>query len=33
MHASSQFSRGDLACALGVIVIWGLNFVVMKLGL
>jgi O-acetylserine/cysteine efflux transporter len=26
-------SRGDLLCALGVVVIWGLNFVVMKVGL
>lgn len=33
MQAPSRFSRGDMACALGVIVIWGLNFVVMKLGL
>jgi O-acetylserine/cysteine efflux transporter len=26
-------SRGDYLCALGAVVIWGLNFVVMKLGL
>ena len=30
---SSPLTRGDLGCALAVIVIWGLNFVVMKLGL
>jgi O-acetylserine/cysteine efflux transporter len=29
----TPLSRGDLLCALAVIVIWGLNFVVMKLGL
>jgi O-acetylserine/cysteine efflux transporter len=33
MTAPTRISRGDLLCALGVIVIWGLNFVVMKLGL
>ena len=27
------FSRGDLLRALAAVVIWGLNFVVMKLGL
>jgi O-acetylserine/cysteine efflux transporter len=31
--SAMPLSRGDLLCALGVIVIWGLNFVVMKLGL
>jgi O-acetylserine/cysteine efflux transporter len=30
---STRMSRGDWCCALAVIVIWGLNFVVMKLGL
>lgn len=29
----TRMSRGDWCCALAVIVIWGLNFVVMKLGL
>lgn len=32
MH-TTRMSRGDWCCALAVIVIWGLNFVVMKLGL
>lgn len=32
LHAT-RLSRGDWLCALAVIVIWGLNFVVMKLGL
>lgn len=30
---TTRMSRGDWLCALAVIVIWGLNFVVMKLGL
>lgn len=29
----SRLSGHDLACALGVIVIWGLNFVAMKFAL
>jgi len=33
MTAASGMSRGDYLRALGVVVIWGLNFVVMKLGL
>ena len=33
MTAVTPFSRGDALRALGVVVIWGLNFVVMKLGL
>ena len=33
MSAVVPFSRGDALRALGVVVIWGLNFVVMKLGL
>lgn len=33
MSAAVPFSRGDALRALGVVVIWGLNFVVMKLGL
>ncbi len=33
MTAPTHLSRGDLLRALGVIVIWGLNFVVMKIGL
>lgn len=33
MNDSAHLSRGDLLRALGVIVIWGLNFVVMKIGL
>ena len=33
MTAPNHLSRGDLLRALGVIVIWGLNFVVMKIGL
>jgi len=33
MSAPSALSRGDLLRALAVVVIWGLNFVVMKLGL
>lgn len=33
MTASTGLSRADLARALAVVVIWGLNFVVMKLGL
>ena len=30
---TTRMLRGDWLCALAVIVIWGLNFVVMKLGL
>lgn len=33
MSAALPFSRGDALRALAVVVIWGLNFVVMKLGL
>ncbi|WP_081922061.1 EamA family transporter, partial [Hydrogenophaga intermedia] len=33
MSAPTPFSRGDALRALAVVVIWGLNFVVMKLGL
>lgn len=33
MTVVTPFSRGDALRALGVVVIWGLNFVVMKLGL
>ena len=33
MMAANGMSRGDYLRALGVVVIWGLNFVVMKLGL
>lgn len=33
MHINAQFSRGDWALALIVVVIWGLNFVVTKVGL
>lgn len=33
MSAPAALSRGDLLRALAVVVIWGLNFVVMKLGL
>ncbi len=33
MSATLPFSRGDALRALAVVVIWGLNFVVMKLGL
>lgn len=33
MSAAPRFSRGDWARAIAVVVIWGLNFVVMKLGL
>lgn len=33
MNAGHALSRGDLIRALSVVVIWGLNFVVMKLGL
>lgn len=33
MSAHTVLSRGDLLRALGVVIIWGLNFVVMKLGL
>ena len=33
MNDSGHLTRGDLLRALGVIVIWGLNFVVMKIGL
>lgn len=33
MTATPPLSRGDLLRALAVVVIWGLNFVVMKLGL
>ncbi|WP_291024606.1 EamA family transporter [Hydrogenophaga sp.] len=33
MSESTPFSRGDALRALAVVVIWGLNFVVMKLGL
>ena len=33
MNAAPRFSPGDWARALAVVVIWGLNFVVMKLGL
>ena len=33
MSVRASFSRGDWARALAVVVIWGLNFVVMKLGL
>ncbi len=33
MSLASPLSRGDLLRALAVVVIWGLNFVVMKLGL
>ena len=33
MTAATRMSPGDYARALGVVVIWGLNFVVMKLGL
>ncbi|WP_322469604.1 EamA family transporter [Hydrogenophaga sp. SNF1] len=33
MNAALPFSRGDALRALAVVVIWGLNFVVMKLGL
>src|SRR5690606_12268931 len=33
VSAVVPFSRGDALHALGVVVIWGLNFVVMKLGL
>ena len=29
----TSLSRADLACALAVVLVWGLNFVVMKLGL
>lgn len=31
MSAPAALSRGDLLRALAVVVIWGLNFVVMKL--
>ena len=33
LMSTTRMSRGDWLCALAVIVIWGLNFVVMKLGL
>lgn len=33
MSDSSAMSRADYACALGVVVIWGLNFAVMKYAL
>jgi len=33
MSAPARMSRGDYLCAVGAVVIWGLNFVVMKLGL
>ena len=33
MNSSPALSRGDLARALCVVLVWGLNFVVMKLGL
>lgn len=33
MSSAPRFSRGDWARAIAVVVIWGLNFVVMKLGL
>jgi len=33
MSAAPRLSRGDWARAIAVVVIWGLNFVVMKLGL
>jgi O-acetylserine/cysteine efflux transporter len=33
MSEASVIPRGDHLRALGVIIIWGLNFVVMKLGL
>ncbi len=33
MSDAAPFSRGDVLRALAVVVIWGLNFVVMKLGL
>ena len=33
MSAPARLSGVDLLCALGVVVIWGLNFVVMKVGL
>ena len=33
MSAATSMSRGDYLRAFGVVVIWGLNFVVMKLGL
>jgi O-acetylserine/cysteine efflux transporter len=33
MSAPARMSRGDYLCALGAVVIWGLNFVVMKVGL
>lgn len=33
MSAATQLSRKDYLCALTVVVIWGLNFVIMKIGL
>ena len=33
MSSARRFSRGDWARAIAVVLIWGLNFVVMKLGL
>ncbi len=33
MSTARALSRSDLLCALAVVVIWGLNFVVMKVGL
>ena len=33
MSANTPLSRGDWLSALVVVLIWGLNFVVMKLGL
>lgn len=32
-HVSPSLTRKDYLCALAVVVIWGLNFVVMKTGL
>jgi len=31
--STTQLSRKDYFCALAVVVIWGLNFVVMKVGM
>lgn len=33
MSGTERLSRADLACAVGVVLIWGLNFVVMKVAL
>lgn len=33
MSRAGEMSRGDYLCAFGVVIIWGLNFVVMKVGL